>query len=196
MTNYEKLIEIIEDNDAFFVDMLVSGTFKIGVQTAADILHIKDKTWFEPEMIDELIELDHKGRFEHTFYPNVYNETEFHWDSTTKKFTPPVSFESRVHECDDWVDLGNVTVKFLMPDGEMSAVFKKHLCLHPHEIACPNDGSCNPKMHGHQVAIDECLPTIFTTIESVSNEYLNEFVQGKAPFTVSWEDFWKSMEEA
>lgn len=193
MTSYEKLVEIVEEQDPFFVDMMVSGEFKIGLQTATDILYIKNKHWFKPEMVDELINIDHEGRFDHVFYPNVYNESEFGWDNVNKKFIPPASAEARQHVCDNFIDIGVQNVKFILPGGEIEAKFGKHLCLHPHDLTCPNDGTCNPKMHIHQVAIDEGFPTIFTTVDSVSEEGFENFISGKAPFSVSWDAFWEFM---
>lgn len=64
MTNYEKLRQFYKQNakveqEDFFNRLM--GLFNIKNDTAYNIWYAEQRSWFKPEMIDELIRLDHNN---------------------------------------------------------------------------------------------------------------------------------------
>jgi hypothetical protein len=83
MTNYQKLenyykenFNLNEDNNEYKFFLGLSKLFGVSIQTAMDIWYAESRSWFKPEMIDELIRLDAPENEGHR--PNLY-AGDFDW---------------------------------------------------------------------------------------------------------------------
>lgn len=78
MTGYEKYIRFCEQNTTLgeceFFDKLAEE-LQVSRKTALDIWYAHQRSWFEPEMVDELIRLD---KAEGEFKP-ILGTREFVW---------------------------------------------------------------------------------------------------------------------
>ncbi len=85
-TKYEKMVDFYEkstlDDNAFFEGL--AKELDISFDAAIDIWYAEQRSWFKPEMVDELCRLDKvKGEFRPALYSG-----EFGWDEESKRFTP------------------------------------------------------------------------------------------------------------
>ncbi len=90
MTKYEQYnqycIEHKNDDTAPFFKGL-QELLNCSYGTAMNIWYAEQRSWFEQEMVDELIRLDGHEINNGEFYPNLFSG-EFDWDYKNKKFIP------------------------------------------------------------------------------------------------------------
>lgn len=101
---YEKLISFNKNWKAYFLYLQehCSGTFdeqseyfdrlaeylNVSDHTAQDIWYSNQRSWFKPEMVDVMIDMD-RNPDKYSFHP-IYTSGAFIWDSVNKKFIPEV----------------------------------------------------------------------------------------------------------
>lgn len=92
MTAYEKYDQFCRESsrlpshlneDRFFNEL--AKLFNVSIGTAYNIWYADQRSWFEPEMMEEIVRLDKPGKDD--FVPNLMSG-EWDWDRQEKKFVP------------------------------------------------------------------------------------------------------------
>lgn len=86
MTKYKQYLEFCTNNSKANTETFFTGLqrlFNISEASAMDIWYAAQRSWFKPEMVDELIRLDKAGEWR----PNLQSG-EFIWNSETNRFLP------------------------------------------------------------------------------------------------------------
>lgn len=87
MNAHEKYNQFRKDHfndepDTFFANL--AKEFGVSDSTAYDIWYAPQRSWYKPEMMDEIVRLD---KVTDEFFPNYYSGS-FDWDEVNKKFIP------------------------------------------------------------------------------------------------------------
>lgn len=88
MTNHDKFFQFCNENrnlgwSEFFQKLVTE--FKVSCGCATDMWYATERSWYRPEMMDELIRLDNPK--ESGFRPNL-RSGEFEWDAKNNRFLP------------------------------------------------------------------------------------------------------------
>lgn len=87
-TPYEKYDQFCRDNAQLNIEDFfnrLTRLFNVSIGTAYNIWYADQRSWFEPEMMEEIIRLDKPGKDD--FVPSL-TTGGWDWDRQAKKFVP------------------------------------------------------------------------------------------------------------